>query len=935
MEAMGTDLIGREAELGSVAAFLDRPRSGPAALVLSGAPGIGKTTIWRSSLEMADERGVRVLVARPGESEARLAFAGLIDLLELVPPAALAALPAAQTAALEIALRRAPPGRVRVDTLSTSLATLAAIRELAAHGPILIAIDDIHWLDRATARALEFTVRRLTTEQVGILVSLRATEGARLPDIARALPGDVVEQLEVGPLPLGALEQLLRARLGVGFLRPTLVRIEQASGGNPFFALEIGRALLRRGIRFAPESLPIPASLTDIVRDRLASLNPAATDAVLVAAALSAPTRQLVNAAVDPALRDADGLAHAVQAGVLVNDGERLRFSHPLLASVAYEMAGPAVRRGVHARLAHVLSEPEERSRHLALASERASERVARALDEGARQARDRGATEAAAQLSELACHRTPANRPDDARRRTIQTAEYLIRAGDPGAARRCLEPALAKTPAGPARAELLVQLAESHSAGDWDAKVGLLEEAAREAGESVSRIAAERLLGGAAIVTFRDLEGALSHARTALHLAAARGDPAEEALCLTMVARLELLLGNTVDPGLFQRAIELEPALAWHHIISRPRYTVARECWVPGGRFTEARGQLESLRAEALRIGDWDALPMILADLADIDLRAGAWHDSLQLANSAVQASNQVGQPGLSAYALNRLALVLAHLGRVTEARAAAQAALVASRDVPATANWIWAELALGFVHLSMGDALGAAERMLPPIERLRDAGWRHPDGLRAVADAIEALMLLGRLDEAEALLHWFDRDEVRRPDRASSAALLERCRGLLLAAAGDADAAAGVLEAAVELHTRVPDLFAHARTLLVLGEAQRRARRIGAARRSLDAALTVFEDLGARLWAERARQARSRVGGRQPARGPTETQRRIIELVAAGRTNREVADALFMSPHTVDSHLRQIYRERGVRSRTELARQVAAGGTKLDADD
>jgi DNA-binding CsgD family transcriptional regulator len=933
MEATGTDLIGREAELSSVAAFLDRPRSGPVALVLFGPPGIGKTAIWRSSLEMAGKRGVRVLVARPAEAEASLAFAGLIDLLELVPPAVLAALPPAQAAALEVALRRASPGRVRSDALGTSLATLAAIRELAAQGPILIAIDDVQWLDGATAHALEFALRRLTTEQVGVLVSLRATEGARLADLVRALPVDGVEQLEIGPLPLEALEQLLRARLGVGFLRPTLVRIESASGGNPFFALEIGRALLRRGIRFAPESLPIPDSLIDNVRDRLASLPPAAADAVLVAAALSNPNHRSVQAALDPALRDADGLAHAIQAGVLVREDGRLRFSHPLLASVAYEMAGPARRRAVHARLARVLSEPEERSRHLALASERTSERVARALEEGARHARDRGATEAAAQLSQLASRRTPANRPDDARRRTIQTAEYLIRAGDPEAARRCLEPALARSPPGPPRAELLVQLAESHSAGDWELRVGLLEEAARQAGESAPRVTAERLLGGAGVVMLRDLEGALRHARTALRLAEARGDPAETALCLTMVGRLELLLGNAVDSEMLQRAIELEPALDGHHIISRPSYTVARDVWVPAGRFTDARSQLEGLRAEALRIGDWDALPMILADLSDLELRAGAWQRSLELANAAVQASNQIGQPGLSAYALKRLALVLAHLGQVEGARAAGEAALVASREVPATANWIWAEWALGFVHLSMGNALEAAQRMLPPIERLQGAGWRHGDGLGAVADAIEALTLLGRLNEAEALLHWFDRDEVH-PDGASPAAALARCRGLLLAAVGDADSAVEALEIAVDLHTRVAEPFAHARTLLVLGEVQRRARRIGASRRSLQAALSVFEHLGARLWAERARQARGRVDRRQPAQGPTETHRRITELVAAGRTNREVADALFMSPHTVDSHLRQIYRERGVRSRTELARQVAAGGTVDERD-
>lgn len=934
MAATGSALIGREAELGSIASFLARARSGPEALILVGPPGIGKTTVWRSSLEVAEERGLRVLVARPAEAEAKLAFAGLIDLFEPVPPAVLAALPPAQAQALEVALRRARPGKVRSDALGTSLATLSAIRELAAKGPVLIAIDDVQWLDAATVGALEFALRRLTTEPVGVLASLRATDSAQLPGLLRALPADVVEELDVGPLPLEALEELLRARLGVGFLRPTLVRIEQASGGNPFFALEIGRALLRRGVRFAPESLPIPDSLTDIVRDRLAALTPAAADAVLVAAALSSPSRRLVEAAADPALRHAQGIAQAVQAGVVQLEGERLRFSHPLLASVAYDMADLSRRRTLHARLARVLSEPEERSRHLALASDRASERVARALEEGARQARDRGATEAAAQLSELACRRTPGNRPDDARRRTIQTAEYLIRAGDPVAARRCLEPALARTPQGAARAELLVQLAESHSAGDWEARVGLLEEAARQAGESAPRIAAERLLGGAGVVMLRDLEGALGHARTAVRLAEVGGDPVEIALCLTMVARVQVHLGHAVDPGALQRAMALERELGGHHVISRPSYTAARDVLLPAGKFGEARGQLERLRAEALRIGDWDALPMILADLADIELRTGAWQRSLELAKAAVQASNQVGQPGLRAYAVNRLAAVLAHLGGVEEARAAAEVALAASREVPATANWMPAQWALSFVDLSSGDAAGAVQRILPAVERLQDAGSRHPDVLRMVADAVEGLTLLGRVEEASALLESFEADEVHS-DHASSAAEVERCRGLLLAAGGAVEAAATALEAAVELHTRVGEPFARARTLLVLGEVQRRARRVGAARRSLHAALAIFEDLGARLWAERAQQELSRVAGRRPGGGPTDTQRRIIELVAAGRTNREVADALFMSPHTVDSHLRQIYRERGVRSRTELARQVAADATQLDERD
>jgi DNA-binding CsgD family transcriptional regulator len=270
---------------------------------------------------------------------------------------------------------------------------------------------------------------------------------------------------------------------------------------------------------------------------------------------------------------------------------------------------------------------------------------------------------------------------------------------------------------------------------------------------------------------------------------------------------------------------------------------------------------------------------------------------------------------------ALYVTALVDARLGRVERARAAAERALALSEDQK---NWIFTLLnqsVLGFLELSLGDAPAAARRLASvhdPLGELSNSG--------ILPNAIEALVAVGELGEARRLLERLE-ERGRTLDRAWALATGARCRGLLAAAEGDLPLAFAAFERALAEHERLPDPFERGRTLLALGQTRRRAKQKRAARASLEQALAVFEELGAPLWAEKARVELGRIGGRAvPRRGQlTATEQAIADLVAAGRTNQEVAAALSLSPRTVQWNLSKIYRKIGVRTRTELAAGLA----------
>ena len=246
--------------------------------------------------------------------------------------------------------------------------------------------------------------------------------------------------VHIGPLPFDAIERVLRDKVGEGFARTTLLSLHEVSGGNPFFAQEIGLALVRRGGEVAAGERPsIPHRLQELIAGRLEGLPAGTVEALEVVAALSVPTLDAVAAAIAPSAID-DRLGPAIENGVVEVVGDRLRFTHPLLASAVFQRTPPGRRRQLHARLATIVHDPEERARHLALSVEGADVGVAGALEEAALLAGSRGAPQSAAELWEMARRATPLDRGQELRRRTHEAGLAHYECGDTSLARNVLE---------------------------------------------------------------------------------------------------------------------------------------------------------------------------------------------------------------------------------------------------------------------------------------------------------------------------------------------------------------------------------------------------------------------------------------------------------------------------------------------------------------
>jgi DNA-binding CsgD family transcriptional regulator len=908
-------LIGREAELDRVEEFLDAIGSGPAALLLEGEAGIGKTTLWSRGLVSSAARGQRILRCRPGEREAQLAYAALGDLLADVPESAMSGLPAPQRRALEVALLRAEPDGEQSLQRAVGLGLLGVLRALAEEAPTLLAIDDVQWLDHPSESALAFVARRLGDEQIG-LFCVRRGGGSEVPlELDRALPDARFAQLTLGGLDAGEIELLLRTVLGVTLSRRTLERVRRAAGGNLFFALEIGRALLARGEPLEPAAeLPIPANLQELVRDRLELLPPPARAAAQVASALSRPTVRVVDAALAGTAAEA-----AVAAGVLERDGERLAFAHPLLATVAYQALSGSERRALHARLAEILDDPEERARHLALAAAEPDEAVARALDEAARRAAARGAPDAAADLLEQARRLTPAGDDDERRRRGIEAAERHFEAGEVGHSRALLEEIVGESPHGERRARALVRLGWvcAHEEG-FSAGAVVFFTALSEPADDV-RLRIEILEGlGWCLHSTRSVPDALEYARSALELAEQLGEPTVLAGALALVAFLETLGGEGVAMAKIERALALEHSPPWSQVLGRPD-------WIHGllvgwsGALEAARDTFSVLYREALDRGDEHSLPFVLFPLARFEFLTGDWTAALAHARECQDASIRNGQVGERPFSLALEAIVEAHLGHVETARSKIAEGLLLAERIGVQPAALELLATRGFLELSLGDADAAEDTLRGVAERARSTGFLEPALFRFQGDAIEATIALGQRGEAEQLVT--DLEQLgRRLERPWPLAIAARGRGMLCSALGDPEAALRALDEALALSDRVGEPFERARTLLVLGTVQRRERKKRPARESLEAALEIFDGLGAALWAERTRSELARVGGRATVTGLTATEGRVAELLASGLTYQQAADALFVSPKTVQWNVSKIYRKLGIRSRAEL---------------
>lgn len=901
--------MGRPAEIAQLAHLLDDACEGLAALCLYGPAGAGKSTLVTEGARLARERGFAVLACRPAQSEASLSFVALADLLAGVPEPVLCRLPPAQRQALDVVLLRAQPEPegVRTDLRTVATAALSAIRG-AVGTCVLLAIDDVQWLDASSTRVLEFVVRRLTEHPVAVLTSLRSEEapGAVLA-MDHAVPVERRRELMVGPLSLGALHRLVRDRFGHSLPRPTLVALAKVSGGNPFYALEIARALDDAPYA-AGEPLPVPETLRELVAARIAAL-PADTSAALLAAAVAgAPSMELLTAVSGEAPA---ALEPAFAAGVAEMDNGLLRFTHPLLAAGVMAAAGPDRLREVHCRLSIVSVDPEQRARHLAECTESPDEAVATTLEDAAREAHRRAAPAVAAELTRHAVRLTPVQGGEDYARRSVAVGEYLLEAGDTAAARVLLTATVEVLPPSAPRAQAYFLLATMA----WFA--GQPREARTLGAASLADAAGDRLLTARAhawLALFSDDAVEQSaHAESALRLLDERDGPGKRAFALYQHFSAEVLTGRPPRMDLFEQAQALEPGAGSYEGSLIPGL------WAMSlDDFPVARARFLRMLRHAAEAGDESTPAGLLPHLAELELWAGDWPRARAYVAEALVAAQQTGQS--EARALRVQALIDAHVGGLDAARATALRWLQAAEGAGGLREASMWLAVLGFVELSAG-APGEADRWFSSVEeRLAALRMREPLRVRHAADHIEAVIALGELDRAESLLRRLEERNriVPRPWIAATAA---RCRALLAAGRGDNDAALAEVTAALGHCAALSMPFENARTDLVSGQIHRRRREKRAAAEALRMAVHRFEALGAAVWAERTKAELGRVGLRPSAPLElTETERQVAELAATGRTNRDVAGALFLSPKTVEANLSRAYQKLGIRSRAEL---------------
>ncbi len=904
-------LLGRDVELQAVRGAL-LPALAPVGIVLEGEAGIGKTALWRAGVAEAESRGMRPLVARPVEAETALSHAALGDLLGPLVDGLGESVPALQRRALDVALLRETSDGPGVDQHAVGAATLAALRTAAAEGPLLLAIDDVQWLDPASAAALRFALRRLGDEPVVLFATRRAGPAAEAPDVG--FGADRLVRIGVGPLEADALQRLLQRRVGESFPWPALVRLAELSGGNPYYALELARAAVRQAGEAGAVSaqLALPDGIYAVLQDRLAALPPESREALGTLAAMAHPTVAALGAALDPGALD-----DAFAAGVVHEDGETIRFEHPLLAEAAYRMLPPSKRNGVHERLAEVATDAEERARHLAAASTEPDAGVAGEIEKGARAAAARGARAAAAELLEASARLEPD--ADRAARRRIDAVREHRSAGD-GRRGRLLAAALVdELPAGPLRARALIVMSEGE--GQFEELTGFARQAAAEAGDDHELLIEALLMQGVLLLIAEHEEDAHAAFLRAKELCDPGTPGPLYVQALGNYADLAHVRGEPGAMDLLQEAADLEG----DDLIPNAHWgpgTVYGRALLFADELDSARTLLESRYRRAIEVGDDDSRTGLLQYLAELEMRAGRFDVALRNVEEglALQAASYgADAQGSTLYART---LVAVYQGDVELARELGERALAKTASQGDGIFLGATQTALGLLELALGNNPAAVEWFRPLAERFT-AGRGGEPGLRrnvCVPDAVEALVGVGRLEDAEELLAaWEQAGE--RFDRPRIHATALRCRALIAAARSDLGAALEHAETALRHHDGLPVPLERARTLIVLGSIQRRVKQRAAARASLEEALVSLEAIGARLWAERARAELGRIGGRARSGGLTPTEERVADLVAEGRSNKEVAEALFVSVRTVEANLTRIYAKLGIRSRTELA--------------
>jgi DNA-binding CsgD family transcriptional regulator len=892
-------ILGRQAEIERLQAVLDSIRAGRGEMILLvGEPGIGKTTMLRWVRDQAV--GVTVLEACGRESEADLPFVALADLLRPLQDR-VAGLPAAQAAALGSALsagQGAAADRLAVDTAALNLLSVAT-----RDRPVLLLVDDLQWLDSASADVLGFVARRAGTVPIGVVMASR--------DGAPELPVHV--RIDMSPLSVDASTELLRGRLDASPIR--LRQLVEVAQGNPLALVELAEGRLLAAGTITSSGRSGRSALERAYAAMLEGLPAETRQALEVVAAEGSESLAVVDKAMRGLGLDPTALDPACNSRVVDMAGERVRFRHPLMRSVILAGADPARLLSVHRELAGAVSDPDRQAWHLASAAAGPDEAVAAALEESARRAMSRGGAATAARTWERAAAMSTI--ASEERRRLAAAARAAHQAGDLDLTAHLLASARAEDGGEDPSLRLLEADLRMRQGDFTGAERALREEAARLAPLDPYR-AATMLLVAAKVPVYRfEAARALAEVRTAL-----ASVPKEErdVLHLGALSMVETMAGASTARASVRSAMEaaIKAPNGHTHTLGIGWPLV----WLE--EYGLARSFLERSIALQRNGGFLAYLPQAILPLAELDFRTGRWPEARSGAEEAWRLFRELGQPTEAAFASALLARLDAVTGDGAGAASHAAEAVIADASAGLRGASAMAAAALGLLELGQG-ALDEAVAHLTQAAGIAEAGKvGEPWLLPYQPDLAEALARTSRTEQAAAIGLEL---EVKGAESGRPSALAAglRIKGLT-ASNGDFKA---VLAQALEIHAALPTPFEAARTELCLGERLRRDRDRVQARLHLRRALAIFSDLGARPWAARAEAELSASGEvRNAANGTalTPQERQVAAMVAAGATNRETAEALFVSPKTIEFHLGNIYRKLGVRSRTELANALPA---------
>ena len=905
----GERIVGREAELTALDEFV-RSVGSPRAFVLTGGPGIGKTTLWEAGVDLARRRGLRVLSARASQAETQLAFAALTDLLDGVGPEELASVPPPQLHALEVALLRTQPPDNPPPPAALSVGFLNAVRALAAREPLLVALDDIQWLDAASAEAVAFAASRIDGQPVRFLLARRSRSASPLE---RAQGPNGVRRLEVNPLSLGATQRLLSERLGLRLPRHVLRRVVQSSLGNPLFALELGRTLAERAPPEIGEDVPLPETVEELLGTRVAAL-PRPVRRLVLAVALSGDLRtwQVAHLAPPGALDD------AVDLGVLVVETDRVRPAHPLFATAAKSGARVNEQRELHLALAQVAGDEESRAVHLALAAERPDGELARAVAAAAAGAAARGARQDAVVLAEHALRLTPA--PAERTERVLALGGYLEAAGEAQRITDLVSPELDSLPRGAPRVRALLLLMNG-VVSDNDEIRRYLDEALSESGtdEVLRASVLLEIAENEAGIRVQQIPTAEAWALEALQAARAGGGDLERR-ALYALAWPRALRGQQLD-DLCERFRAASDAASY---VGTSPERVAGQQLVWRGETEQARALLTELTAIADENGESYSYSLQRLHLCELELRIGDFDAAERLLDEWAEATERVMWP---MYERCR-ALVAAGRGLPEEAERWAADALARAEATGIGWDRLEALRARGVAALLAHEPARAAESLRAVWEHTQREGVEEPGVFPVAPELVEALVELGEVDEARTVTDRLRELAHQQREHPWGLTTAKRCDALVrLASDEDYEQAAAELSDAAGTYSALGLRFDRARSLLSLGRAQRRLRKRAAARDSLEQAAAAFDELGSPGWAEEARAEEAQVGrrGAQASGGLTPAEQRVVELAVDGLANKEIAHSLSMSVRTVEVHLKHAYAKLGIRSRTQLARRLS----------